>query len=337
MRRVDATIQYPKTATGRARRRLFFVLCALVLLFAGHTALWAFACFRLEQGLRDAAAQAPEQGWTVSAEQIRWAGWPASAGLDLDAVTARGETNVFPPGMLWSAPLARLRLRAIHPTELLIQAAGQQRIAAQGLPPIPFQTALFQIAVDLTGKSPVQAVVHDLDATLPAGALRVRTADLSLAPAEWQGTLAGIALPGAPPEIDTLRLRLAATPHFPAATTPAAAARHWRGDGGRVTIDQAAAEWATLRATLDATGGLDPALQPEATGVLVTTGLPEFLDALAASGALTRSSVIAAKAVVTILAAPAAGAPLKLPVALRDGILTVARVPVLRLAPVAWE
>ncbi len=282
-------------------------------------------------------AEARSEGWEVAAEQARWAGWPASAGLDLGAVTVRGGANTFPPGLVWSAPSARLRLRALDPTELLIDADGKESVSAQGLPTIWFRSALFRVAVDLSGRLPARASLRGFDAALPSGALSVETAELQLAPGEWRAALAAIVLPGSPPPIEKLRFRIAAHPPFPPAETPADSARSWRDAGGRVTIDEASLVWSALRATLDASGGLGGELQPEGTGELVTTGLAEFLDALAEAGALTRPAVVAAKAVVTVLAAPAAGGPLRLPVSLRGGVLSVARVPLLRLAPVAWE
>jgi hypothetical protein len=128
------------------------------------------------------------------------------------------------------------------------------------------------------------------------------------------------ALQGPVPQIGSPRQRLAA----------------WQHAGGQVVLREAALRWGPLTASLAATFGLDPALQPEGQGRAMLSGYAQALDTMAANGAVTNNTAVAAKAVLSLLTiAPRPGGSdtVTVPVRLGHGVLSVEGLPLLRLPP----
>ncbi len=302
------------------------------------TAVWSFTCARIE---RDASgAFAP--GWSLSAAHSNWAGWPVAAEVRFTGASVRGDATVFPPGLAWDAAAVRLRIGITRPRSLLVLTEGPQTAAAEGIGPIDFAARRIAAVIDLTGRDPAQVSVDQLDAATPAGPLRIDAASLQLGADAFIINASAISLPGGHdhaslPPIDAVQLRAAASRRFPSAPSPEASARAWRDAGGRIELSGIGLRWGALTAAAQASVALDPQLQPVAEGSIEAAGLPQFLDALVQAGVLARTQATAAKAVIAILAAPSAGGPVRLPVTLHDGILSVARYPLLRLPPLAWN
>ena len=198
-----------------------------------------------------------------------------------------------------------------------------------------------ELAVDLRG-APPQAHATDLQVMLPAGRLDIGVVAAAFPPGAIEATLTGIRLPNGAggqvqPPIDRLAWQARLSQPVPPGAVPAERARAWRNAGGRLELSRVSLRWGPLDATGQGTVTLDDQLQPRAEASIEATGLPATLDALARSGAIAPTAASAAKAVLAILAAPAPGAPVRVPVQLADGILTVARFPLVRFPPLAWE
>ena len=318
-------------------RRLVFWSTALLLVIFAHTGVWVIACLRLQDGYRESLVSAKEAGIDTSSTSLHWSGWPFAAEVIVDEVGIRGPATLFPPDLDWTADRLRVRLSARHPTSLQLLPEGHQTIAMAGLPKVPFEAATLRIVIDLTGHDPVWAMLQDLDASPPAGRAHMTAGILQLPTNAVVASLSGITLPGIAAPIGMVQGRVSIEPAFPPAASAAASAQAWRAAGGRLSVTDAQLHWDSLDASLTASGGLDAALQPEGSGELTVTGLADFLDRLVAIGAIPASSAIAAKAVLALLAAPSGGGKLPLPVALRAGVVSVARFPLLRLAPLAWN
>lgn len=317
-------------------RRLVFRLAALFLGAGIHTGVWVMACLRLSDGYRESLAVIAEQGVEGRSDTLHWGGWPFAAEVVLGNVRVHGAREAFPPEFDWTADRLRLRLSAWHPATLQVLPEGRQTIAAAGLPRVPFGAGLLRVAIDLTGREPVLVTARALEVALPAGPLRLAEGSLAWPPGALVARLGGLAVPGGATPIQSLESRLTIAPPWTFAPTPAEAARAWRQRGGHLSVSDARLQWDTLSASLTGSGRLDPALQPDGDGELTTTGLSDFLTHLAEIGAIPVSSAMAAKAVLAILAAPSGAAPLTLPVGIHGGIVSVARFPLLRLAPVVW-
>ncbi|MGI4801679.1 MAG: DUF2125 domain-containing protein [Janthinobacterium lividum] len=321
------------------RRRLrLAAIAAVSCVIAADTVIWAIACRRLDDGARDAAAAA---GWSLSAEPARWRGWPFAAEIVLPNATLRSGPDIIPP-LAWTAGTQTLRLGAIHPSRLTISAAGPQSIALGDAPPLAFTAGSLIATLDLRQADPAIVSATDLDIAAPAGPVRIASARLDTRPDSLAMQLSTVSLPGSDgqpiqPPIDSLHVvaRLS-TPVVPMATA-AASAQRWRADGGHLDIDDAALAWGPLAVTGAATLALDPALQPALTGRLAATGLFAGLDRLVATGALTASGALAARGMLTVLAAPSGTGPVELPITVQNGTVSLARIPVLRLAPLRWD
>jgi hypothetical protein len=123
--------------------------------------------------------------------------------------------------------------------------------------------------------------------------------------------------------------------------TLAQALAAWRDAGGTLEIASARLEWGALRLTGDATLALDAQNRPLGAGVARIAGASETLDALAQSGAIDARNAALLKIALTFLARndPANGgaASVQIPIAAQDGVLSVHRFALLRLAPLGVE
>ena len=196
--------------------------------------------------------------------------------------------------------------------------------------------------LDLTQTDPAVLSAADLDMAAPAGPIRIASARLDTRPDGLAMLLATVSLPGSDgqpiqPPIDSVHLVARLSPPIVPMATAAESAQRWRADRGHLDIDDAALAWGPLAVTGAATLTLDPALQPVLTGRLAATGLFAGLDRLVATGALTASGALAARGMLTILAAPSGTGPVELPITVQNGTVSLARIPVLRLAPLRWD
>ena len=324
----------------KRRRQTRAVIAAVVVggLGVAVTIVWAVACRRLDDGAHDAAIAA---GWSLSADPASWRGWPIAAEIVLPNATLRSGPDIIPP-LAWTAGTQTLRLGAMHPTQLTVSAAGPQTIALADAPPLPFTAKALFVDIDLTQHDPVRLRATDLAIASPAGPVRIETAQLDTQPDSLTLRLSTLSLPdsnGQPihPAIDMVRLTARLSAPVVPMPTATESARRWRAANGRLLIDDAAMTWGPLAATGKAAVTLDPALQPILAGQVTAMGILAGLDRLVASGAITSSGAMAARGMLAILSAPTGGGPVTLPVALQNSVVSLARIPLLRLAPIQWN
>ncbi|GAC1348202.1 MAG: hypothetical protein NVSMB18_35660 [Acetobacteraceae bacterium] len=278
----------------------------------------------MEAGINQLARAGPDLGWSLQSEPPVWAGWPFAAAVELPHVTAAAAPVAFPGRATWTAERVRFSLSIADPATLEVIATGRQTIELAGAPPLPFQARRLRLSMALRGDAPATLLAADLDGDIPGGVVHVGALRVELIGPAATIEAAAIAVPGdlgraLGPSIEQARGRVA-----------------WRDADGTLELSDLALRWGGLAVMGQATLHLDERLQPAGEGSLLASGLAPALDGLARAGVLPAGSAMAAKAVLSLLAAPAPGQPVRLPVQLAGGVLSLARFPVLRLAELDW-
>jgi hypothetical protein len=353
------TIAKPSRPRRHARRAVLGVLTVAMIAAVVHGLAWHWATGAMAVGMSDWVTQRRAEGWNIEHGAPRRGGWPFAARLAMDDVRIETPARAGRAGFAHQAGRLVLQIAPPQPDRLGILFEGPQRLRL-GDAAIPFAADRLALAVPLVA-GPSHAVALDiaaLEALLPGGPLRLRAARIVLtkgAPpprgAEAEAVL-GITMQAEgliPPasaltaalgrEIEQLSIEalLAGTPPLPGPPVVMAAA--WRDAGGVVEVPALALRWGPLEGDARLSLALDAALQPRGRGSVRLAGAPAALEALAGAGLIDGNAARAGQAVVALLGrTPPEGGPprVELPVALADGTLTVARVPLLRLAPIAW-
>lgn len=294
----------------------------------------------IDLGWNELAVKGWPFGWRVVLEkphaagagpaQWRWSGERVAAHVDprdLQAVAFRlpgqqtvrlGQGDLEIAASLRAArPEGRLRFDTagrVAALALEIEAAELQ-IGRQ--PPWAARRLAIDLAPQADGKLDFSARVDALRLPAPLDVLAALGRDIQLG--EIAGRLEG------PVQGATLAQALAA----------------WRDAGGAVEISRARLEWGALRLSGDATLALDAQNRPLGAGVARIAGAGETLDALAQSGAVDARNAALLKIALTFLArsdaANGGAATVQIPIAAQDGVLSVHRFSLLRLAPLALE
>ncbi|MBV9777820.1 MAG: DUF2125 domain-containing protein [Acetobacteraceae bacterium] len=342
------------------RRRLGLgVLGLMVLLAGGYTAWWYVLSRRVEDGFAGWVAARSAEGWTVSADAPRLAGWPLSAGIELSAVRIAGGTPELPVAVEWQAAGLGLRVAPLHPTVLALIPRGEQRIGGPGGPVLAVTGQLRgRVPLDRAGPPwplDVTAEMIRVSPALGGGAALIGqlAAHSELDPAASAAASAlavtldagGIDLPPGRAwplgeRIEAVAAEVAISGPVPQAGEPAARAEAWRAAGGAAVLRQGTLRWGPLDASAKARASLDAALQPVAEGTARITGWPQALDVLAAHRVIPDHAALAAKAVVSLLAeTPPGGGPsvLTAPFSVRDGVLSARQIPLARLPGLDWS
>jgi hypothetical protein len=345
-----------KSPSPLPRRLLLFGLLGLVVLGAGHAVLWRSMASQLEAGWADWVRLRRAQGWRVEHAPPVRGGWPLAATLTLDRVRLDGAAATLPGGLGLAAERVVLRVALPRLDRLVVALPGQQRLRL-GTAEIPFTADALTAVLPLepgTPPSSADLAAERLRIGTPAGGLELRQARLSVegsaSATESEPALAmtlaaeGVDLPAAPGgrfgrRIEALSADLAVSGPLPPGRGPVARAEAWRDGGGTLELRALTLRWGPVDAAAAATLALDEALQPMGAGTLRLTGAAEALDALAEAGLVGRRAAVTARSVVPLLSRPSAetGAPeIEVPLTLEDRTLALARIPVLRLAPLDW-
>jgi hypothetical protein len=352
----------PRRASRSAVRASLALLLVLAALAAGHTLLWRGMGNRLEAGFAAWAQTRRAQGWRIEHGLPARGGWPFAATLALPGFRLAGGATL-PGGIDWQAEAVVLRVALPRINRLVVDLRGPQRLRLGFGEPIPFAADRLEVLL------PLEAGVLPREAYLAAEHLRIRAPSggggaieveaahghletrISATEAEPAVLLAltaeGIVLPpgvvpkagGLPRRAESLSGEAVLTGPIPPGRDPARRADAWREGGGTLELRALALRWGPVGATIGATITLDEALQPMGAGTVRLTGAGAALDALAAGGAVSPRAAASAKTVLALLARPPAeGGPpeVEVPLTLEDRLLTVARIPVARLAPLAW-
>jgi hypothetical protein len=122
--------------------------------------------------------------------------------------------------------------------------------------------------------------------------------------------------------------------------TGAGALRAWRESGGMLELDSVGLRWGAFDGQARLALGLDPALQPVGDGTLRLADPAAALAALEGAGLVADGAARTARGILPLMLRQPAqgGAPeVDLPVAIGQGRISMARIPLLRFAPIAWS
>lgn len=348
----------------RFRRRLLYVLILAPALALGLEALlWLAAGRMVETAFADWVAARRAGGWQVATGGEQLVGWPLAAVVEVPEFSISGGRSLVPGGLAWRVDHLRLRLDLLAPHRLVLRAVGQQHFRVFDGPEFALTAARMQVeipflatpsdaagtAITVTGQD-VRAGPADLYPEL----VTARTLSIDAASGAAQGQsgsaavlrlhaggvrLARISLPALGPRIGLLSLDAALNGPPPSGPEWAASLGAWRDRGGALVVRDFSLLWGPL--ALGGTGrlNLDRELQPTGEGTARVVGYAETLDALAAAGNIGAGTATAAKAILMLLARPAAaGGPseVDVPLKLEDRTLSVGRIPVLALPAITW-
>ena len=351
-------------------RALIGAALLLALLGAGHAVLWRWMGSQLQDGFAAWERERRAQGWQVEHAAPVRGGWPFSATLTLPRFRLAGGDATLPGGMEWRAELLVLRLSLPRVDRLLVEMPGRQRLRLDGREwPFAADRLVAELPIErdvLPREALLEAERLRIGIATGAGAgtvearrvrLEVKTRSTAIE-GEPAVTLRGAAefvqlppaaLPAAGAAAPVLAslgrmlgqvsLDAVLTGPVPPGRSPASRAEAWRDGGGTLELRGMDVRWGPVSASTTATMALDEALQPMGAGTLKLTGAAEALDAAAAAGLLTQRTAGTARTVVRLLSrAPADGGPseLEVPLTLEDRVLSLARMPLIRLGAWNW-
>ncbi|WP_284945433.1 DUF2125 domain-containing protein [Acidisoma cladoniae] len=345
------------TKRRRIRRVLAGLILLLILVGAAWTGVWFIVAGRLADHLAAWEQQEKAQGWTITHGTPSRTGWPMAAGITLPDFSVTGGDDILPGGIAWNAEAVTLALDIRHPNDLFVGVTGREQIRVAQAAPIPFQATRLTGQVEiLPGDTPglVQTHATGVLAAFNGAALSVTDVNAALradgsADAEHDAlivaaTATGIGLPPSVTHalgssVKTFAFDAAVTGPVPlagAAPDPVAAANGWRDAGGSLTLRALHLDDAPL--VLDAQGRfqLDATLKPTGDLAVHAVGLNASLDRMAAARDIPHSVAVAVKAMLGLLITPAntlspEKAPLDATLSLRDGLISLGAIPLLRL------
>jgi len=344
------------------RRSLWLVPTLLLAIAAlADAAVWYVVEHRMGEGLAAWVAARRAEGWTVTAVAPEPGGWPIAATLTLRDFELSGGMLDIPDGLSWRADRVVLRLTPTDPHVLHIEAVGLQHVRVSDAPGIAYSATHLEVLVPLRSE-PLAQVLDlrgaGLRARVDAGgkpdSMTVDTlsAQIVLHPAAGRrqpavslaGAADNIALPQdvdwpLGPHVRSLTLEGAVDGPLPDAPSLAGRATQWRDGGGQVELQNVGLHWGALNLTAHATLGLDDELQPKGSATAQVSGYAPTLDVLAKHGVISNSAAIAAKAMLSLIAAtPVSGGPseVEVPLSLKQGVLSMHQVPLVRLPRLDW-
>lgn len=344
-------------------RRLWILAIALLtLLTVADAILWRIAVRRLETCFDAWAAERKAAGWVVSRGSTTSGGFPLAATLTVNDVTvAMGEPDM-PGGLTGHAAGIILRVALTEPRTLGIEAKGPQRFRLAGADELAVTASRLMAAVNLEAEADpreLDLLMENVKVALRTGGDPAGTLSIGKARCHFEFSReAGQGEPALKFSVESEALVLPSVVRWPLGTKVALAtiegavvgplppvqalkpwAMAWRDGGGSLELQHLLLGWGPLSLSASATLALDDQLQPMGAGNSRLTGYEATLDALAASGALTKSAVIAAKAVLSLLAGtPAEGdtADVDVPLTLQYRTLSMRQVPLVRLPELDW-
>lgn len=345
-----------KPPSRPARRLLVLGLAGLIALGAAHTLLWRAMAEELDKGWRAWVQLRRAQGWRVEHAPPVRGGWPLGATLTLGQLRLEGGTATVPGGVVLLAEQVVLRLDLPWFDRLRVDLPGQQRLRLAGAD-YAFVADRLVATLPLERGTPPsggEVLAERLRLGTPAGGVELRRASLTMrsstsateaeAALELTLTVEDLDLPATPVatfgrRIATFAADLAVSGPLPPGREPMRRAEAWRDAGGTLELRAASLAWGPTRAALAATLALDEALQPMGAGTLRLAGAAETLEALTTAGLIGRRAGATARGVLPLLARPSTetGQPeIEVPLTIEDRTLALARIPVLRFAPLAW-
>ena len=340
------------------RRSLAVLILLLILLGAGWTGLWYLVAGRLAAHVASWEQQERAQGWTIAHGTPRRTGWPMAAGITLPDVSVSGGAQYLPGGVAWQTGSVTLALDIRHPNALFIGINGRESLKVAGGPTMPFQATKFigrmallpgdrpglvqlhamdlLVALTKADGTPEPFSIGELAAAVQADGRADAQADaLVVAATMTDVDLPPNLLPGFARSLQTAAFDIAISGPLPAGGTaadaPAATAAAWQKAGGSLALRLL--HVADGRLTLDGQGRfqLDAFLRPAGSMTVTVAGLDETLDRLAKNGVLSRQEAIAITAMLGLMMRPPEPHLLQAPLSLREGLVSLGEIPVVRL------
>jgi len=305
-----------------ARKWWAFLFFALILAAGGLYWTWQEATSRLELELARWSEARRAEGWQVTHAPPQRTGFPLGAALKLGGLGIRA-----PNGLGWQSEQATLGLFAQDHRQLRLELTGGQRlIHPRGVMPVESRFLTARLRLDGQGGT------LEGDALRFGPELELRRLAVSIFGTDFDLRGEGVVAQGAP-RLDSLQLtgRLTHPPGLSAAA--------WRAAGGTLNIGHGEVRAGDAMAQLRATITLDTQLQPEGRGNLTLVGVQEGLSAMVAAGMIAPYMVGPLRTVLGLAArVPVEGGPprVELPLELRNRRVTMARIPIAVVPPIAW-
>jgi hypothetical protein len=341
------------------RRRIWILVVGLLFLLpVADAVLWHFAVGRLEAGFDAWVVRAKAAGWSVGRGRSVSGGWPWAATLEIRDVAIAGGMSLAPGGVAWRVPNLTLRIPMLRPRSMDIEVFGEQRLRFGDMPEVALTGSRLLAVLGLAADTESRAleVLADRPHVVSSAGWALSAAQASfrvqLPPAIRTGdtqsafsfNTEAVVLPAAirwplGGAIRQLSFDGTLEGPMPPAQSPAPWATAWRDGGGSLQIQNMSLIWGSLTLAGAATLALDDQLQPMGAGTSKVTGYAATLDALATSGALSRSAATAAKAVLSLLAGGGDDgdpADVDVPLTLQYRTLSMRQVPLLRLPEMDW-
>jgi hypothetical protein len=340
-------------------RFLFGALILLAALVAGQSLLWRWSTGALAEGFSDWVIKHRAQGWSINHDIPERSGWPFAARLSIPRLSIESPGDeTSGQGMGWEVQTLTLTTPLPLPDALRLEATGQQALRL-GATRIPFTTESVIALLPLEAGQPprrANALLQGVVAQTPDGVLTIRRLG---ADANWMRTgepaltlqfaAEDAALPQAWLMVPTLasfgprlaRLEFDGALHGNVLAMPSLREQldAWRASDGKLELRQLRLAWGDLDAGLRLSARLDQALQPTLAGTLSVTNPNAALDSLARSGLIQRRALDGTKFAVGLLTRrPENGGPpvAEIPIALQNGVVSVAQIPLSRVPPIAW-
>jgi hypothetical protein len=339
------------------RRSLAVLILLLILLAAAWTGTWYVLAGRVSTNVLAWEQQQRAQGWIMTQGEARRSGWPMAAGVTLPNIRVSGGAQYLPGGIDWRAASLTLAVDIRHPGDLYWGVTGRQSLRLARGPAIPFQATTFagQVVLSSGDHSPlfelhaaglIAAIPTAHGSPEPLSVARLDAAETADGTVDAAGnalvvaaTMTGIGLPphllpGSGGSLKSLSFDAAASGPVPVSTpTPnaVAMATAWRDAGGSLALR--AFHLADGPLTMDGQGRfqLDAFLRPEGMVRLHLIGVDEMVARLAENGTLTRPEATAIRAMLGLMIRPPGADVLEAPLSLRDGVVGVGAIPLLRL------
>ncbi len=342
----------------RALRGVALTLLGVVLLGgAVHGLAWLWLTGVMTVAFSDWVTQQRARGWEVDHDLPVRGGWPFAARLSVPDVHIAGWSPTLPQGFVWEAGRVDVTIAPPRIDQLVITAEGPQRIASGALS-IPYAASRLRAVLPFDqgpAARPAKLVVEGLRAETPEGLLTAGRVDARVASGGADGEpnlglriearqlglppLPQLAAFGRQVESAALDAVLSGPPPPSLPMTPRERAEAWRAGGGTLDLQSATLRWGPLVGEMTMVLRLDAALQPVGNGRVMLERPGEVIASLAAAGAVDPRAAMTAQAVLGMVARPpeGGGAPrVDVPVGIAGGVVSLARIPLLRLQPVTW-
>lgn len=347
-------------------RRLRIVLVAALVLTSTLVGLDSLMWFRLEHLLDHRldrfSSSARTSGWHFGADAGERGGWPLSATLTLIRPALRAADPLAPGGLAWSGERVTLSLSPLHPHRLTILAGGTQNLSVGRGSDVPIKLRFWGARIALhvpPDAGPRQVAQYLLDAealhVASPGAGPDDIAQLAHATGrlEWQprtpapdgiaGTAGHDAYASVSVDLGDVALpaRLRASGRVVQRATLRMVLSGQRATGqpsrGKLHLAEASLDWGDSAAAVAGDATLGAGGRTEGSFDLVLTRPDPALRQMGEAGLIGPGTSTMLRAVIGLVAAPQQGPRVHLPLTLRDGLLSLGRIPLLQIGPVVFD